>query len=165
PAARQLTGYSDRMKTALKTAILVMLCGAAASAQGRLKDVPGYADYQRMSREIPTAVKSGALSAAWDAESKTLEYMKDGKRYRFDMGTRRITEAEGAGRAGAAGHGAGGDKQAGGEAPDRGRQYTIAMSPDGAKKALYRDSNCYLSAADGSNQEAITTDGDENVHI
>ena len=44
----------------------------AASAQDRLKAMPGYEQAQRMSKEIPGAVKSGALSATWSDDGRTL---------------------------------------------------------------------------------------------
>jgi dipeptidyl-peptidase 4 len=150
-------------------AVLLAL-SVSAFAQDRLKTMPGYAQYQRMNREIPTAVKSGALSATWTADSKALEYMRDGKRYRFDLATAQITEAEGAGRSGGsdrAGGSVGSNGSAGstGETPDRGRQFTTAISPDGVWKATHRDRNIYLSAADGSNERAITTEGSAAARV
>ena len=146
------------MRKLIGVAALLMLCGVGAFAQDRLKTMPGYAQYQRMAREIPTAVKSGALSATWTGDGKALEYTRDGKRYRWDVATRHATDlvaTEGSARSG------GSDKAGGsvGETPDRGRQYTTTVSPDRALKAVHRDRNIYLSAADGSNERAMTTDG------
>src|SRR5262245_35821518 len=140
---------------------LTVLCGAGALAQDRLRTMPGYAQHQRMVNEIPTAVKSGALSATWTDDGKAVEYTRDGTRYRYDLASRRVSEADGnrkrAGRNGRGGlPGRAGQVD---ETPDRGRQYTIATSPDGAHKAIYRDRNIYLADASGSNERAITTDG------
>jgi dipeptidyl-peptidase 4 len=146
------------MGNLLRVAALLMLCGVGTFAQDRLKTMPGYAQHQRMANEIPTAVKSGALSATWADDGKSLEYSRDEKRYRFDVASRRIADADRdtrrAARAGRAAP-AGRDE----ETPDRGRQYTATLSPDGMLKAVYRDRNMYLSGADGSDERAITTDG------
>jgi len=47
----------------LLIAFFVPLPSAALLAQDRLKTMPGYEQYQRMARQIPTALKSGALTA------------------------------------------------------------------------------------------------------
>ena len=64
----------------------------AATAQDRLKSMPGYEQNQRMAKEMQGAVKSGALSATWKDDSKSFEYTKDGKLYRFDVATKPATE-------------------------------------------------------------------------
>ena len=148
------------MRQTRRVAVLLTFCCASAFAQDRLRTMPGYAQYERIAREIPTAVKSGAISATWTSDSKALEYTRDGKRYRFDIASRRVGDVDATQRrVGRAGR-AGGTGPAGREeTPDRGRQYTTAVSPDGAWKAVHRDRNIYFSRADGSNERAITTDG------
>jgi dipeptidyl-peptidase 4 len=143
------------MSKSIGLTAVVMLCGAATFGQDRLKTMPGYEQYLRMRREIPTSVKSGALSAAWTGDSKALEYTWDGKRYRFEVNSRRIKDLEPAKRTQRSEQ----SESSGDETPDRGRQYTTTRSPDGAWKAIYRDRNVYVSAADGSNERAVTTDG------
>ncbi len=127
---------------------------ASPAAQDRLKSMPGYEQYQKRSREIPGSVKLGSLAVTWADDGRSFEYAKDGKRYRFDMATRQampIGDApEEAGRGGGRGRG---------NLPERGRQFGVAMSPDGKLKAEYRNRNLYLSAADGTNEIPITTDG------
>ena len=149
------------MRKLIGVAALLMLGGVGAFAQDRLKTMPGYAQYQRMAREIPTAVKSGALSATWTGDGKALEYTRDGKRYRWDVATRHATDLVATEGSGGSARSGGSDKAggSGGETPDRGRQYTTTVSPDRALKAVHRDRNIYLSAADGSNERAMTTDG------
>src|SRR6266513_2817884 len=61
--------------------------------QDRLKTMTGYDQYQRMLREIPAAVKSGALVVTWADDGRAFEYGRDGRRYRFDLTTRREGEA------------------------------------------------------------------------
>src|SRR5262249_27751184 len=69
-----------------------VLAGAAAFveaslvAQDRLKTMPGYEQYQRMSRDIQGAVKSGAVTGRWTSAT-TFEYTRDGTAYAFDVTT------------------------------------------------------------------------------
>ena len=141
----------------LVLALLLGLLPLAATAQDRLKTMPGYEQYQKMSREIPGALKLGALQVAWKEGGKALEYRADGKSWRYDIATKQASEIASAsapetpqfGRRGGAG------------GPERGRQFDSATSPDGKLKATYRKRNLWLSDANGSNEIALTTDGDE----
>ena len=128
-------------------------------AQDRLKTMPGYDRFQKMSKEIPGSVKLGALTVKWQEGGKTFEYYRDGKAYRYDIATRATTEV-GTAAADAEG-GRGGRRRAGG--PERGRQYSSAESPDKKLKAFYRDRNLWLSDASGAGEMAITTDGNEKA--
>jgi dipeptidyl-peptidase-4 len=132
------------------------------SAQDRLKTMPGYEQYQKMSREIPGSVKLGSLSVVWKDGGQAFEYRKDGKAYRYTIATRTTvevapTEANNPPPVG----GFGGRRQPGG--PARGRQFDSANSPDGKLKAFYRDRNLWLSNADGGGETAITTEGNEKA--
>ncbi|PYR19297.1 MAG: peptidase [Acidobacteria bacterium] len=130
------------------------------AAQDRLKTMPGYEQAQRVAFESASAITGSVLSVTWAEGSQEFEYEQDGRRYRFDVAARHATEvvppADGETRsAGRGGRGRTGD----GEAPERGRQFESTASPDGALKAFYRDRNLWLSAADGGDERAITTDG------
>ena len=70
------------------------------------------------------------MTPAWEADGKSFEYNFDGKRYRFDVAARQATPIGEA--ADAAGRGRGGRGQG---APERGRQYSSADSPDGTLRA------------------------------
>ena len=177
---------------AVAVVAVVVAWSAGIAAQDRLKAMPGYEQFQKMSPQIQGAVKSGALSATWNDDSRAFEYVRDENRYSFDVATRHATlvgqapEAQGRGGRGRgamqpAGQGTppsrGQGEQAQGQtppgrgqiatAPQRGRQYAEATSPDGTLKASYNtdDQNLYLSAADGSNRVAITTDGSREGKI
>ncbi len=139
--------------------VLAVLAGTMFSAaQDRLKTMPGYARYEKMSREIPSAAKLGSLIVTWSPDGKTFEYRKDGKLYRYDVAARRAVEAGVApaepARRGRPGAG-----------PVRGRQWDTAVSPDKKLKAFYRDRNLWLSDADGKSEVAVTTDGSEKARI
>ena len=131
-------------------------------AQDRLKTMPGYDQFQKVSKQLSGAVKSGALNATWTDDSKAFEYTRDGKKFRFDVVKRQATEV------GPAPETPGADGRAAGRAPgavERGRQAASAESPDKSLKASYRDRNLFVSAADGSGEVAITTDGSEKDRI
>jgi dipeptidyl-peptidase-4 len=126
----------------------------AAGAQDRLKTMPGYEQYQKMSREIQSAVKPGNLIVTWK-DGTTFEYPRDGKLHRYDVTTRTASEVgpapEPAGRGGRGG--------VGGVA--RGRQVPSAESPDKKFKAIYKDEdrNLYLVDAATGAETRITSDG------
>jgi dipeptidyl-peptidase-4 len=71
----------------------VAALSAAVAAQDRLRSMPGYDQFQKMSKELAGAVKSGALTVTWSEDAKSFEYTHDGKRYRFDVATRKAIEA------------------------------------------------------------------------
>jgi dipeptidyl-peptidase 4 len=130
-------------------------------AQDRLKTMPGYEQYEKMSKLIPDSVKLGSLAVKWTDGGRSFEYYKDGKSYRYDIATHSLTEtgtapvdADQNGRL--AGRG-----RAGGL--ERGRQAASASSPDGKLKAFHRDRNLWLSDASGGNEVAVTTDGSEKT--
>jgi dipeptidyl-peptidase-4 len=150
------------------TRILARTCGAIAvsvgllqisiGAQDRLKSMPGYARYEKMAREIPSAVKSGALSVTWK-DGQTFEYARDGKRYRYDVTAKSATEIGTAGESEAAGRGGRG------AGPARGRQVDSSESPDHKLTAFYRDRNLWLRDGSGGSEVALTTDGSEKGRI
>lgn len=146
--------------SAVAVVAALALAQSVVFTQDRLRTMPGYDQYQRMAGQIPSAVRSGALAVIWAEDGRAFEYAKDGRRYRFDVATRREAEVTGAeARGAAAGRGGRGAAAGGIGQPDRGRQFEGAVSPDGALKAFYRNRNLWLSAADGSNELAVTTDG------
>jgi dipeptidyl-peptidase-4 len=164
-------------------AIMVGIVAAVTSAQDRLPQYPGYAQYQKMSGEIRGAVKMGSLSVTWKDGGQSFDYQWDGKSYHYDIASRKAAEdtsataqnppqgGRGAGMGGRGGGGRGGagsfaraGQQMGGGGIVR-QQTTSAPSPDGKYNAFSRDGNLYLSGADGSNESAITTDGNAKARI
>ncbi len=127
-----------------------------AQAQDRLRTMPGYEQYARVARDIPGSVKMGALAVTWAPDGKSFDYMLDGKRWRYDVATKRASEASGSGAAanGARGRGV-----------ERGRQAAFTLTADSSRKAFYRDRNLYISDASGANEVALTTDGSEAKRI
>lgn len=137
----------------------VCLMPVTASAQDRLKTMPGYDQYQKMATQIQGSVKPGTLQVKWLDGGKAFEFRRDGKTYRYDVATRTSAEAEPSPAAGPAPT----NRFRGG--PERGRQYDSAMSPDGKLKAFYRDRNLWFGDSNGGNETAITSDGNEKTRI
>jgi dipeptidyl-peptidase-4 len=159
-----------------KQSILLFLAVALAlipihtPGQDRLKTMPGYQRYQRLSREITNAVKSGALSVTWKDEGKALEYQKDGKRYRYDIAARQATELGSATTNSPAPRGDRPPSERRHETSERsrvarGRQSASAVSPNGKLKAFYRDHNLWLSDTNGTNERSVTHDGSDKARI
>ena len=103
--------------------------------------MPGYEQAQRVARDGSCGVSPAARSAAtWADGSKAFEYDKDGKRYRFDVATRRATEmACGGGQVGRVG-----SERAWTWHAERGRgsRTRPLTSPDGRLKAFYAIATC-----------------------
>ena len=116
--------------------------------------MPGYDAAQRVARECagsshrrrdrPLPGSRKAVRSNTTATASTIA-----SRFRPDA-HRRLTRA----RTEPAGRGRGAI-----EIPDRGRQFESTKSPDGRLKAFYKDRNVWISAADGSDARAVTTDG------
>jgi dipeptidyl-peptidase-4 len=160
-----------RLAVWLAPVLCLLILPPCAPAQDRLKSMPGYEQYQRMLRASTNAVKLGALSVTWTNNSQAFDYRQDGKRYRYDIVQRRATPLPAPPTN--AGPREGGPRRGEGrrqgrtspERPERGRQYTSALSPDGKHKAFYRERNLWLSDTNGTNGIAITTDGNEKTRI
>ncbi len=135
----------------------------AVQGQDRLKEMPGYARFTEMSPKYRDAVVSAAIqnTTSWADDAKTFQYSFNGKRWSYDVATRKATEAPADQAGGARGGFRGG--RAGGVA--RGRQAAEAVSPDSTLKAFYKDRNLWMSAADGSGPHPITTEGNEAQRI
>ena len=143
----------------------IILAPIATLAQDRLKTMPGYEQYERMSREIPFAVKSGALPATWSDDGKSLEYMRGTVRPTDSTSRRNGSTGQVGwmGRVGQVGQEGGGWD---GQENRRSRAaHTTATSPDGRLKAVYRDRNLFLTGADGSDETPITTDGSAAARV
>jgi dipeptidyl-peptidase-4 len=182
--------------------VAMAVAPAAAHAQDRLKAMPGFDNYTRMAPMYQGAFKSGSVLAAgggrgggrgaaggasagvaWAADSRSVDYSWDGKRYHFDFRTKAAAEvampdALPASAPGTGGRGRGGP-QGGPNAngrilgcggimlppPVRGRQRPVAMSPDSAHLATYNERNVSVCAADGTGEAKITTDGNEKERV
>jgi dipeptidyl-peptidase 4 len=149
----------------LASALLLgaVLLHGTIGAQDRLKLMPGYEQYQKVSAQLNGVVRSGAVNGVWSPDGASFEYALDGKRYRFEVAAGRAIEIGAAPDTGSAGRGGRGGR--GGTGIERGRQAASADAPDGKLKAFYRDRNLWVGAPDGTGELAITTDGSEKERI
>lgn len=145
-----------------KSRIGAMIVGAIllaphAMAQSRLPTMPGYERWAEIAPQIGQAVKSGAITATWAADSKSFEYTHDSRRV-FSLVTMRSGPAPVAApepaRVTPAPQAAGGVVLARG----RGREADV-LSPDGSMRAISRDRNIWILPAKGGVEKQITTDG------
>ena len=129
--------------------------------------MPGYERFQRMSKEIPDSVKLGTLSVTWAEDGSAFEYQQEGKRYRYDIAKQLATEIldSSAAKPSADHSQRRRDQGSRSERPERGRQFTTALSTDGKWKAFYRDHNLWLSGTNTTNAIAITTDGSQKTRV
>jgi dipeptidyl-peptidase-4 len=154
-----------RMRSLALVALAPALAAALAPAQDRLKSMPGYARYQEVGKRIQSSFKTGALSVKWPEGGKALEYKQAGKSWSLDLASLSAVEApeakadaEGANPSARSG-------RRGSPGPERGRQWSTALSPDGKLKASCKQRNLWIGDADGQNEYAVTTDGDEKARV
>jgi hypothetical protein len=77
---------------AVLCAVVVLVAGGRTTGQDRLPTMPGYDQYQRMSKEIPGAIKSGSLSVVWKDGGAAFEYRHDGKAIHYDIATQKAVD-------------------------------------------------------------------------
>lgn len=128
-------------------------------SQDRLKTYPNYDRYERISKEIRRAVKSGAIRVTWKDGGEALEFARDGKQWRFDLKIRKLIEIGKAAEQAPMPFG----RRAG--FPERGRQFTTAESPDKRFRAVYKNRNLYLEDLKAKTEIAITSDGTDQNRI
>ena len=143
------------MKSTFTFLVIILITVQISIAQDKLKSMPGYERYQKISPQIRSSIKTGALTVKWSDDGSSFDYERDKKLYRYTIKTKTVTEVGDAPTP---------DRRAT-AGPARGRQFDFAKSPDDKWKAYTKDRNMYLSAADGSNAIAITTDGNDKTQI
>lgn len=137
-------------------------------AQDRLKSMPGYQQYQKMSGAAKGSVKSGTLDVTWKEKGKAFEYDLNGQRYRFDIAVGKpvpVGKAQGDDKVLEDETEEMGPALASPQKDQRGRQAASATSPDGRRKAFYRDCNLWMSNTSSKAEMQITKDGNEKDRI
>ena len=164
--------FATRVALTSGATLLTMVCAVnSASAQDRLKSMPGYDQYARMAPAIRTALgapqgfggRGGGSSATWSADGRSLEFESGGKRFEVDVATKKVTEATDAAPRQQGGRGARGG--GGGGQPARGRQFDFAIAPVGNHRAIYRDRNVWIGDSTGAGATQITTGGSVEKRI
>ena len=149
-----------RKRPVLFCVVAAGFLAAFVGAQDRLKTYPGYEQFQRMSKEIEAASPEAEFAVKWNTDSRSFQYFKDGKVWKFDLAARKAVEVPGAKPDAKLERGRG---RRGG--PERGRQFAEALSPDKKMKAFCCDRNLWLSDADGKSEAAVTTEGNDKSRI
>jgi dipeptidyl-peptidase 4 len=141
----------------------MFLAPADVVAQDRLPSMPGYDNYRKQQERRRGLTLSDWRFLAWSDDGKTFTFQQAGKMMTYSVASKKSAESK-PGTAAPAARPSG--RAAGtGERILRGRQATIAMSPDGTVKAFYRDNNVWLSNADGSNERQLTTEGNAKARV
>ncbi len=153
---------NQRLITGYLFVTVLMFFAFGAQSQQWIKNMPGYEQYVKTAPQIRSSVKSGQVSVKWAEDGKSFEYSHGGSKYIFDL---KKKKAERVGEAAAEEPPMARYRRMYAGRPERGRQYTFANSPDGNKKAVYRDGNVYITTANGENEIAVTTEGSESKRI
>jgi dipeptidyl-peptidase 4 len=163
-----LTSRRAWLRTVVPVGASIAVLHVSVGAQDRLRLMPGYDQFTRMSALSAGAAKLGSIVPEWKEDGSSFEYALDGKRYRFDIASKHAaiigdalpgTSVGGGRRRGqsqAQEERGRGSRQG---QPARGRQFESAESPDGKFTALYRDHNVWIGGPDGAAPTAVTTDG------
>ncbi|MBO6496481.1 DPP IV N-terminal domain-containing protein [Roseivirga sp.] len=136
-------------KVLFLSGLLMLIFTQNGQAQDKLKNMPGYDQYSKMAPQLRGSVDYGTISAKWAEDGSSFQYVKDGKLWKYDV-KKKTTEDLGTPPR---------PERRSWNRPARGRQYASAEAPNGQLKAFHKDRNMYISNADGSNVQAITTDG------
>jgi dipeptidyl-peptidase-4 len=150
---------------AILVATLLAVPAGPVRAQGasvveRLRALPGYDRHEALSWQIPGSVALGEITATWAADSSSFDYTFRGRRWRFDVGSRRPTpiDHESPFVAGGA------PSSRWGSPLSRRTAATSVTSPGGARVARVRDRNIWIHAL-GRREHAITADGSASARV
>ena len=80
------------LRAGVAAVLALLLVPACSSAQDRIKTMPGYDQYQRMAGQMQGAFRSGALNVTWLDDGTAFDYQRDGRRYRYTVATRAVTD-------------------------------------------------------------------------
>ena len=159
----------ERGVSLILLALATALSTQAATAQDRLKTMPGYQRHEKIAPQIAGSVVLGTLRVNWTNNGNAFDYQRQGKHYRYDVLTGIKTELPAATNVAAAT-----TRPAAAEArtgrpsrtsPARGRQFTSAVSPDGKFEAFHRDRNIWLVETGATNEMPVTVDGNATNRI
>jgi dipeptidyl-peptidase 4 len=161
--------HGGRCVSLIVLALAPILFIQGAKAQDRLKTMPGYDRHEKIASQIAGSVVLGTLRVNWTNGGNAFDYQRDGKHYHCDVLTRTRTELPKMTNAAATGAQSPPTgrrtRQRSGERPARGRQFSSVTSPDGKLEAICRDRNVWLAEADGTNQVAVTFEGNKTNGI
>ncbi len=154
----------------LLTVVAIALALAVpASAQSRIRNMPGYENWLKVVPQLSGAVKTGAITPTWATDSRSFDYTVDGVLWRFDLATRTSREVVGDAPdptpSGPAAQPAAPVTASGVVlARGRGREADV-VSPDGATRAFSRDYNIWTVPTAGGEEKQVSKDGGQAARI
>ena len=144
-------------KAAIFSLLFMFVFTLNSTAQDKLKQMPGYTQYKKMSPQLFSSVKRAPTSVTWAKDGKTFTYVENGMQHTYDVRKKKVVASEKAQRTQR--------RFNRGNRPARGRQYASHISPDKKLKVFTKDRNVYISNSDGSNVHAVTTKGNDENQI
>lgn len=136
-------------KVIILASTLLLIFSQVGRAQDKLKNMPGYEQYSKVAPQIRGSVEYGMISANWSEDGSSFQYVQDGKLWKYDVKKKSKEDLGAPPR----------PERRSFNRPARGRQYASTDAPNGQLKAFHKDRNMYISNIDGSNVQAITSDG------
>ncbi len=134
----------------------------ASVAQDRLPNMPRYDRYEKLRRQITGSVTGGSIRVEWTEDGKSFTFPKGDLTISYDLATNKTSEAKSTGTFDTGGTPK--PRRARGN-PERGRQFSSAISDDGKWKAECKDRNVFIGPADGDGSTQITTEGSVEKRI
>ena len=138
--------------------LLLFLGTVSITAQDKLKKMPGYSQYKKMVPKLYSSIKRAPTSVKWAKDGKTFTFVENRIVKTFDVKKKKIVATKEAERQQRR-------RRSRGNRPARGRQYASTVSPNKELKAFTKNRNMYISNANGSNAQAITTKGNDENQI
>lgn len=156
-----------RIASGCLLALALLGAGGAASAQSRIKSMPGYEQWAKVAPKIPGSVTLGAIGPEWAVDGKSFDYTMRGQRWRYTMRTGKLTVIDPpprSVRAVAPGPAASPSETPYVFARGRGADADV-RSPDGLMRAFSRNLNLWIAPLAGGPEKQISTDGNVTARI
>ena len=144
--------------------VAVIVSTASGLAQDRLSKLIDITERTARKAELQKAMSIVRLQAQW-VDGSTVAYQQEGAWYTVSSKTGEKTKHESSPLGNRPTQQRANDPNANRQRPARGRQYTEEYSPDGSMKVFYRDGNLFLANSDGTEERAVTTEGDVSKRI
>ncbi|MDG2073804.1 MAG: hypothetical protein P8J28_04410, partial [Polaribacter sp.] len=71
-------------KAAIFSLLFMFVFTLNSTAQDKLKQMPGYTQYKKMSPQLFSSVKRAPTSVTWAKDGKTFTYVENGMQHTYD---------------------------------------------------------------------------------
>ncbi|MDX2064577.1 MAG: DPP IV N-terminal domain-containing protein [Fimbriimonadaceae bacterium] len=136
--------------------LVALLVPFVAFSQDSAVDMNRYQAMAQFQRTVSQAWVSGRVSVAWHEDGKRAFFRQGSKTYVVDLAHYEVRETS---------EPMPSARRRGSGAPDRGRQFRVATSPDGNWSAECKDRNVFLTEVKSKESRAVTTDGSVSERI